>query len=160
MFQHTLRPSSLVVSVFRRYYANKAIYTAQALVKGGRADGRVTSNDGNLKLKLGLPKEMGGPGTHTNPEQLFAAAYAACFANAIGVAAEKYKVHVKSTIINSKVSLMRDDASGKYNIAVVLDIKCEGLDREMSEKVVQRAHHICPYSNATRGNVSFKYKIL
>lgn len=129
-------------------------------MKGARADGQITSDDGNLKLTLGLPKAMGGPGKHTNPEQLFAAGYAACFAGAMGVAAKNNKVNVKSTTINSKVSLLKDDGSGKMNIAVVFEVKCEGVDKKTAEKVVTDAHQICPYSNATRNNIDFKFTVV
>lgn len=132
---------------------------AQALVKGARADGEVTSDDGNLKLKLGLPKSMGGPGKYTNPEQLFAAGYAACFSGAIGLAAKNNKAAVKGTIINSKCSLLKDD-KGKLTISVLFDIKLEGVDERTAEKVIADANNICPYSNATRGNIDFKYNVL
>lgn len=79
MLRHTLRRSSSLFSAPSREYATKTIFTAQAHVKGGRADGEITSDDGNLKLTLGLPKGMGGPGKHTNPEQLFAAGYAGMY---------------------------------------------------------------------------------
>lgn len=160
MLQHTLRQSSSVWPVFSRHYANKVIFTAQALVKGARADGQITSDDGNLKLTLGLPKGMGGPGKYTNPEQLFAAGYAACFSGAVGVAAQSQKAKVKSTTINSKVSLVIDDATKKMNVAVVFDIQVEGVDKKTAEQVVKEAHQICPYSNATRGNIDFKYNIV
>ncbi|KAG0504359.1 hypothetical protein KC19_VG038800 [Ceratodon purpureus] len=159
MLRHTLRRLSSLLSASRREFATKTLFTAQALVKGGRADGDVTSDDGNLKLTLGLPKGMGGPGKHTNPEQLFAAGYAACFQGAIGLAAKNNKAPVKGSSINSHVSLRQDD-SGALNILVKFEIKLDGVDKAIAEKVIKDAHQICPYSRATRGNIDFKYTVL
>lgn len=159
MLRHTLCRSSSRYFSTGREYATKTLFTAQAHVKGGRADGDVTSNDGNLKLTLGLPKAMGGPGKHTNPEQLFAAGYAACFQGAIGLAAKNNKVPVKGSDIDSHVSLNQSD-DGKLNISVEFDIHLEGVDKATAEKVIKDAHQICPYSNATRGNIDFKYKVV
>lgn len=159
MLRHTLRRSSFLLSAPNREYATKTLFTAQALVKGGRADGVVSSEDGNLQLTLGLPKAMGGPGKHTNPEQLFAAGYAACFQGAIGLAAKNSKVSVKGSAIDSHVSLQQDDQD-KMTIRVEFDIKLEGVDKATAEKVIEDAHQICPYSNATRGNIDFKWNVL
>ncbi|KAG0588090.1 hypothetical protein KC19_2G215200 [Ceratodon purpureus] len=160
MIRHTLhRSSGLLLSTARREFATKTIFTAQALVKGGRGDGEVTSEDGNLKLTFGLPLAMGGPGKHTNPEQLFAAGYAACFQGAIGIAAKNNKVSVKSSSINSHVALVQDD-KGKLTVSVKFDVQLDGVDKATAEKVIKDAHQICPYSNATRGNIDFKYNVL
>jgi len=128
-------------------------YTAQAHVVGGR-DGHVTTNDNALNLQLSAPKAMGGAGKAgaTNPEQLFAAGYAACFEGALGVAARQAKITLPRVAIESLVSIGKAEDGG-FGIAVDLTVNIEGMDQQQAENLVQQADQICPYSRATRGNI-------
>jgi lipoyl-dependent peroxiredoxin len=138
----------------------KVIYTAHATAIGGR-DGSAKSDDGKLDVKLDPPKLMGGTGTGTNPEQLFAAGYAACFIGAIKFIAGQQKLVLAGTPrIDSSVSLGPLPEPGKgFSIAVEMVIHLPGLDRAAAEKLVHDAHEICPYSNATRGNIDIKLSV-
>jgi len=131
-------------------------YTAEATVTGGRADGHGRTNDGNLEVDLRLPTEMGGEGDGTNPEQLFAVGYAACFEGALGVVGRRERVELGAVSIDSKVSLITTEERG-FNVAVELDVSLPEIsDAELAKKIVAGAHQVCPYSNATRGNVEVK----
>ena len=132
------------------------LYTAEATATGGRG-GHSRSSDGVLDLNLSVPTAMGGTGeaTGTNPEQLFAAGYAACFNGAMAVAAQRLKVSVEGSEVTAKVSIGRSD-EGSFGLAVELLVKIPGLEREKAVELVEMTHHICPYSNATRGNVDVK----
>ena len=132
----------------------KVIYTANTIATGGR-DGVVRSDDGKLDVKLDPPKQMGGTGTGTNPEQLFAAGYAACFIGAMKYVAGTQKLQLPSDVsIDSRVSLGPLGAAGKgFGIAVDMVVKLPGMDRAQGEQLIHDAHEVCPYSNATRGNV-------
>jgi Ohr subfamily peroxiredoxin len=135
---------------------SQTVYTAEATVTGGRAEGHGRSSDGNLDVQLRMPKEMGGQGEGTNPEQLFAVGYAACFEGALGVVGRRQKVELGAYSIDSKVSLVTNDSRG-FNIAVELDVTLpEVEDAETATEIVAAAHQVCPYSNATRGNVDVK----
>jgi lipoyl-dependent peroxiredoxin len=127
----------------------KVVYTAEATVTGGREKGHGKTSDGALDVQLRPPTEGGG----TNPEQLFAVGYAACFEGALGVAARRAKAEVGDASIDSKVSLITTEERG-FNVAVQLDVTLPQVeDAEEAKKIVAAAHEICPYSNATRGNV-------
>ncbi len=127
------------------------MYTTVVNVKGGR-DGEAASEDGLLNLKLASPKELGGKGGATNPEQLFAAGYAACFLGALGLVAGKKKVALPGNVsIRAEVRLGR--SGEKLGIAAKLDVTIPGMDRAQAEALVELAHQTCPYSNATRNNV-------
>jgi Ohr subfamily peroxiredoxin len=129
------------------------LYTAEAHVTGGRADGHGRSSDGALEVDLRLPSEMGGEGGGTNPEQLFAVGYAACFEGALGTVARREKVELGDVAIDSKVSLVTTEERG-FNVAVTLDVTLPDIaDAEQATAIVAAAHAVCPYSNATRGNV-------
>ncbi len=130
----------------------KAIYTAQATVTGGRGAGHGQSTDGALDVKLRLPEEMGGQGGGTNPEQLFAVGYAACFEGALGAVARREKAEVGDVSIESRVSLLPTPERG-FKLAVELSVTLAQLDDDQALKLVQAAHGVCPYSNATRGNI-------
>lgn len=132
----------------------KIIYTAHATATGGR-DGIVKSDDGKLDVKLNPPKEMGGNGNGTNPEQLFAAGYAACFIGAIKFVAGTQKVVLPAdTSINASVGFgTRMDGAKGFNVDVALVISIPGMDRAKAEALIHEAHEVCPYSNATRGNI-------
>jgi len=128
------------------------LYTAEATAHGGR-EGRVRSSDGSLVLDLAIPKELGGPGgPATNPEQLFAAGYAACFENAIRRTARRMKLPASGASVTARVGI-GPDGSGGFGLAVELHARLPELDRDQAEQVVATAHTVCPYSNAVRGNV-------
>src|SRR5687768_6043836 len=128
------------------------LYTAEATAWGGR-EGRAASSDGNLELQLVVPKELGGPGgTGTNPEQLFAAGYAGCFHSALKLVASKDKIDVSESAITARVGIGAND-SGGFGLAVELEAELPGVDTETGNDLLRRAHAVCPYSNATRGNV-------
>src|SRR4051795_4020204 len=130
----------------------KVLYTAEATVTGGRDEGHGRSSDGALDVQLRSPVELGGEGGGTNPEQLFAVGYAACFEGAIKTLARREKVEADDVSIDSKVSLgPGDDRS--FTIAVALDVTLPQLGAEQAAEVVSAAHQVCPYSNATRGNI-------
>jgi Ohr subfamily peroxiredoxin len=131
----------------------KVVYTAEATVTGGREAGHGKTTDGALDVQLRLPNEMGGNGGGTNPEQLFAVGYAACFEGALGVAGRRARKEVGDASIRSKVSLITTEERG-YNVAVELDVTLPQVpDPEEAKRIVAEAHEVCPYSNATRGNV-------
>jgi Ohr subfamily peroxiredoxin len=130
----------------------KTIYTAQATVTGGRADGHGVTNDGLLDVQLRLPEEMGGQGGGTNPEQLFAVGYASCFESALGAVARRERAEVGDVSIDSRVSLL-PTPERSFNLAVELDVSLPQVENAEAVKLVQAAHQVCPYSNATRGNI-------
>jgi osmotically inducible protein OsmC len=130
-----------------------ALYTAEAHVTGGRAKGHGRSSDGALEVDLRLPSEMGGEGGGTNPEQLFAVGYAACFEGALGTVARREKVELGDVAIDSKVSLITTESRG-FTIAVTLDVTLPDIaDAAQAVAIVAAGHEVCPYSNATRGNI-------
>jgi osmotically inducible protein OsmC len=130
----------------------EVLYTAEATATGGR-QGKVRSSDGVLDLALAMPvRPDGGADGHTNPEQLFAAAYAACFQNALMAVARREGAGLGETTVTGRVSLGRDDQGG-YGIQVELLVSAPDLERGRAEDLVARAHQVCPYSKATRGNV-------
>jgi osmotically inducible protein OsmC len=131
----------------------RVLYTAEATVTGGRANGHGSTSDGVLDLQLRLPKEMGGEETGTNPEQLFAVGYAACFEGALGVIGRREHVEVGDVSIDSRVSLLPTEEHG-FSLAVELDVTLPQVpDLEQAVRIVAAAHQVCPYSNATRGNI-------
>jgi osmotically inducible protein OsmC len=130
----------------------KTMYTAGAHVTGGRADGHGKTSDGALEVDLRLPTEMGGQGGGTNPEQLFAVGYAACFEGAIGAVARRAKAETGDVSIESKVSLHPNEARG-FELSVQLDVTLPSVDDAQALELVKAAHQVCPYSNATRGNI-------
>jgi len=132
---------------------SKILYTATATVHGGR-EGHAKSDDGVLDLQLVVPKGLGGPGGQgSNPEQLFAAGYAACFEGAVRFVARQKGVTLKDASVTSHVSIGPREPTG-FGIAVKLEVNLPGLDRAVAQDLVDTAHRdICPYSHATRGNV-------
>lgn len=136
----------------------KVVYRAKAIATGGR-DGRATSSDGVLDVKLGVPKEMGGAGgAVTNPEQLFAAGYSACFLGALKFVASKEKVKIPDDAsIEGTVGIGAIPTG--FGIEVQLDISLPGIERSVAEDLVKKAHVVCPYSNATRGNIDVTLNI-
>ena len=134
-------------------------YTTEATATGGR-DGHAKTADGSLDVKLAKPKEMGGTGDGNNPEQLFAAGYSACFLGAIKAAAAGEKVNVPAdTTVTATVGI-GPRSEGGFGITAALKISLPGLDRAQAQTLVDKAHQICPYSNATRGNVDVKLEVV
>ena len=129
------------------------LYTAEAHVTGGRAEGHGRSGDGALEVDLRLPPEMGGPGGGTNPEELFAVGYAACFESALGVVARRRDADTSDAAIDSAVSLS-PNGKGGFVLSVALDVTLPSIeDADAAVELVRGAHEVCPYSNATRGNI-------
>ena len=127
-------------------------YTAVATSTGDGRTGRARTSDGVLDVELAPPAELGGAGGATNPEQLFAAGYAACFHSALKAAARAEKATVSDSAVTAEVGL-GTDGQGGYGLAVTLHVELGGLDQAAAEALVARAHQLCPYSNAVRGNV-------
>jgi lipoyl-dependent peroxiredoxin len=131
----------------------KVLYTAEATVSGGRAEGHGRTSDGALDVELRTPPELGGDGGGTNPEQLFAVGYASCFESALGVVGRRTRAAVGGASIDSRVSLL-PTGTGGFKLAVALDVTLpEVEDPEQAAQLVAAAHEVCPYSNATRGNI-------
>jgi Ohr subfamily peroxiredoxin len=140
-----------------RMILDKILYTATATATGGR-DGRVKSDDGNIDLVVVPPRQTGGPGTPgTNPEQLFAAGYAACFGSALSLVARRQKVTTGPVAITAAVSL--GPVGTAFAVAVELTGHLPELPREQAEALMRAAHEVCPYSNATRGNIAVELKV-
>ncbi len=128
----------------------KIVYTARATVTGGRA-GHAVTEDGLLDLQLTAPKETGGPGTGTNPEQLFALGYGACFSGALGLVAKKEGVDASGSVLEIEVGFGPEGES--FAITADITARIPGVDEETAQRLVEAAHQVCPYSKATRGNV-------
>ena len=134
------------------------LFTASATAHGGRT-GHVTTEDNRLTLELSVPKETGGAGGDgTNPEQLFAAGYAACFQSAMGVVGRRMKVDTSASTVTGKVGLLPNGAGG-YVLSVELVIAVPGAERGAVQELVEKAHQVCPYSNAVRGNIDVKLTV-
>jgi lipoyl-dependent peroxiredoxin len=128
------------------------LYTAEATAWGGR-EGRSASPDGNVDVQLVVPKELGGPGgAGTNPEQLFAAGYAGCFHSALKLVARSKKLDVSGSAVTVRVGLGSNDRGG-FGLEVEIEAELPDLDRAEARALLEAAHEVCPYSNATRGNV-------
>jgi Ohr subfamily peroxiredoxin len=126
------------------------LYQTRATATGGR-EGKAVSDDGLLDVQLAMPKALGGNGQGTNPEQLFAAGYAACFQSAMGHVARAQKIGLTGSTVTGVVGLAPHGAAFKLEVA--LEVETQGLTQEEAEALVATAHQVCPYSNATRGNV-------
>ncbi len=127
-----------------------ALYTAHVHVTGGRK-GHVKSSDGLLDLKLAPPKELGGDSSATNPEQLFAAGYGACFESAIRHVANNDAIDLHDVAIDSEVELYKTDTG--FKLEVTLNIHIHGVELRVAEELVNKAHQVCPYSQAVKGNI-------
>jgi len=131
----------------------KTLYTAEAQVTGGRDQGHGKTSDGALEVDLRPPSDMGGDGEGTNPEQLFAVGFASCFESALGVMARRQRVESGDATIDSKVHLHPTDGGG-FELSVDLDVSLPSIDdADAAVELVKAAHQVCPYSNATRGNI-------
>lgn len=129
------------------------LYTTSAISTGDGRNGEVRSVDGVLDEVLAVPKEMGGPGgDRTNPEQLFAAGYAACFHNGLRLIAAEQKLTLTDSTVTATVSLLNQETGG-FILAVALSARLPGLDQATADKLMQTTHQVCPYSNSTRGNI-------
>jgi Ohr subfamily peroxiredoxin len=136
----------------------KLVYTAKTRTTGGRGDGTSQSSDGRLNIKLSIP---GAPGTGTNPEQLFAAGWSACFEGAMAAVARKRKLRLPAdTAIDAEVDLNLNPADGTYFLRARLNISLPGVERESAQAIVSEAHSICPYSRATRGNIDIAINLI
>lgn len=135
-------------------------YITTATATGGR-DGQARSADGNLEVRLVTPKELGGAGGDgTNPEQLFAAGYSACFIGAVKVAGQQLKIKVPADVSVTATIGIGPRSAGGFGITAALAVKLPGLERDVAQKLVETAHQICPYSNATRGNVDVQLSVV
>jgi osmotically inducible protein OsmC len=136
----------------------KVVYRAEATSTGGR-DGRSVSSDNKLEVKLAVPKEMGGNGDGTNPEQLFAAGYSACFMGAMKFVAGKEKLTIPADAkITGKIGIGAIPQG--FGIEAELAISLPGMDRGQAQSLIEKAHQVCPYSNATRGNIEVKLTLV
>ncbi|WP_078380025.1 organic hydroperoxide resistance protein [Sutcliffiella halmapala] len=136
----------------------KKLYTATVKATGGR-EGRIESSDGQLDLKIEMPKALGGSGKEgTNPEQLFAAGYSACFDGALNLVARTKRVKIGTSEVTSHVTINKDDSG--FVLSVVMEVHVPGITLEEAKELVEEAHQVCPYSKATRGNIEVELKVV
>ncbi|MGI5222634.1 organic hydroperoxide resistance protein [Nocardia sp. CA-290969] len=128
------------------------VYTAEAISTGAGRNGRTRTADGRIDLQLAMPKEMGGNGDGANPEQLFAAGYAACFHSALQLVARTKKVEIGDSSVGARVGI-GPDGNGGFGLAVTLEVVIPTLDQAAAKELADAAHAVCPYSNAVRGNI-------
>ncbi|MEV1289667.1 organic hydroperoxide resistance protein [Micromonospora sp. NPDC049679] len=136
----------------------QVLYTAEAQATGDGRDGRVRTSDGAFEAALAMPKEMGGAGGATNPEQLFAAGYAACFHSALRLVARRARVDAPDSTVTARVGI-GSDGNGGFGLTVALAVELPGVPKATAEDLVAQAHQVCPYSNAVRGNVDVTLSI-
>jgi osmotically inducible protein OsmC len=136
----------------------KVLYTARATAEGGR-DGRTATDDGKLDVIVAPPKELGGTGDGTNPEQLFAAGFASCFHSALKTVARKTRQDVDGSTVTAEVGIGPINGGTGYGLEVALVVSLPTLERAAAEELVAKAHQVCPYSNATRGNIKVDLKV-
>ena len=137
----------------------EVLYTAEATATGGRKNGRAWSSDGAIDVQINPPKEVGGSGEGTNPEQLFAAGYAACFDNALASVARIEGIQQGQTSVTALVSLGKHPEGG-YGLEVELRVAIPDLPRDQAEELLAKAHRRCPYSRATRGNIGVRLTLV
>ncbi len=130
----------------------KVLYTAAAMSTGEGRNGHVRTSDGRIDVDLAIPKEMGGSGEGANPEELFAAGYAACFHSALKMIAGQRKLAITDSSVSAEVGIGPNDAGG-FALTTALHVELPGLDQDAADELVAAAHQVCPYSNATRGNI-------
>ncbi|RKW70411.1 organic hydroperoxide resistance protein [Galactobacter caseinivorans] len=130
----------------------KPIYTTEALATGGGRDGHVSVSESPLEFEMRVPQAMGGAGDGANPEQLFAAGYAACFNSALQAVARAQKVAIHGSSVGARVSI-GDNGQGGFQLAVHLEVVLPELEHDAAQALADAAHQVCPYSNATRGNI-------
>jgi Ohr subfamily peroxiredoxin len=127
-------------------------YRASATADGDGRNGHTRTSDGQLDLDLAVPKEMGGPGGATNPEQLFAAGYSACFLRALKLVARAQGVTLTDTAVTVDIGI-GPGPSGGFALEAAIEVELPGVDEQIAQTLLERAHQVCPYSNATRGNI-------
>ncbi|MBV9449926.1 MAG: organic hydroperoxide resistance protein [Streptosporangiaceae bacterium] len=137
---------------------DKVLYTAEATSTGDGRNGHVTSSDNRLDFDMAMPPELGGSGDGTNPEQLFAAGYAACFHSALRLASRRAGVDAGDTTVTAQVGIGPEGDA--FGLVVTLVIQMPELDREKAREIAEAAHQVCPYSRATRGNISVELRLL
>ncbi len=137
---------------------DKILYTAQAVATGDGRNGHVTSADNRIDVDLAAPKEMGGSGEGANPEELFAAGYAACFHGALRVVARRAKADVDGSTVTAQVGIGPEGPG--YGLAVTLRIHLPSVDAGTAKQLAEAAHQVCPYSNATRGNIHVDLQVV
>jgi Ohr subfamily peroxiredoxin len=136
------------------------LYTAEAVATGAGRAGEVRSSDGVIDEQLAIPKELGGPGGDaTNPEQLFAAGYAACFNSALALVARQAKVEMNSSTVTARVGIGPQGGGGGFGLTVTLVVDIPDVGQAIAEDLAAKAHMVCPYSNATRGNIEVELKV-
>lgn len=135
------------------------VYTAEVTSTGDGRNGNVASSDGIIDMPVAVPKEMGGQGGATNPEQLFASGYAACFHSALKLVGRRQKVSVDGTTVTARVGI-GPNGSGGYGLAVTLVVTVPGVEHAAAVELAEAAHQVCPYSNATRGNIDVQLEVL
>ncbi|MFD6389974.1 organic hydroperoxide resistance protein [Nocardia sp. NPDC055029] len=136
----------------------QVLYTAEALASGEGRTGTARTTDGKLDVVLAPPKELGGDGAGTNPEQLFAAGYAACFHSALRLVGKKAGADIADSAVGAQVSIGPND-NGGFQLAVTLEVTLPHLSREDAQALAEAAHQVCPYSNATRGNIAVDVQV-
>ncbi|MGP5725037.1 organic hydroperoxide resistance protein [Arthrobacter rhombi] len=136
----------------------KTLHTAEALATGGGRDGHVTSTDNRVDLDLAIPQSMGGSGAGANPEQLFAAGYAACFHSALQMVARERQIDVDGSSVGAQVHLGGLE-SGGFGLAVTLEVTLPDVEATVASELAEAAHQVCPYSNATRGNIEVELRV-
>jgi Ohr subfamily peroxiredoxin len=137
----------------------KILYTAEATATGDGRNGAVRSSDGRIDLSLAAPVELGGDGAGSNPEQLFAAGYAACFHSALRLIARRAGADVEGSVVTGRVGI-GPTGTGGYGLAVTLRIELPAVDPQAAKALVDQAHEVCPYSNATRGNIDVTLELV
>jgi lipoyl-dependent peroxiredoxin len=137
----------------------QVLYTAHAVATGDGRNGHVTSSDGLIDTDVATPSELGGKGGSTNPEQLFAAGYAVCFHNALRLVARRMKANVEGSEVSAAVGLGPIEG-GRFGIQVALTVSLPGVEPQQAKELVDAAHQVCPYSNATRGNIEVDLQIV
>ena len=135
-----------------------AIYTAEAIATGAGRNGRTRTDDGQVDFALAAPKALGGSGAGTNPEQLFAAGYAACFHSALQLVAREARADLGDSSVGAKVGLARNDAGG-FSLLVSLEVVVPGLSQDDAQALAHKAHQVCPYSNAVQGNIDVQVMV-
>ena len=139
--------------------SEKILYTAEATITGDRVHGHGRTSDGNLEVDIRLPKELGGDGEGTNPEQLFAVGFGSCFENALKTVGRRKKVDVDDVTIRSKVMLLPSEERG-FKLAVEMDVTLPSItDADQAKALVRSGHRVCPYSHATRGNIDVAFTV-
>ncbi|TDC96330.1 organic hydroperoxide resistance protein [Saccharopolyspora aridisoli] len=134
------------------------LYTAEATATGEGRSGRTRTSDGLVDLELAIPKEMGGPGGATNPEQLFAAGYSACFHSALQLVARKQKVGIEGSSVTAEVGI-GPNGDGGFALNVSLLVELPGVPEEQAQQLAEAADAVCPYSNAVRGNIGLEVRV-